>query len=110
MGSKSSFKKKTDLDSKLQTKLHQALSEPVEALLEGASDQTWTTVKKLHGRETETAVSGFSSALAAFDIEEETREKMVKSLQEYSRGIIESKAKEEAGRVLMRMKDRYVYI
>ncbi|CAN6932510.1 unnamed protein product [Brassica oleracea] len=102
--------KLSELTSQYETKLHQALSEPVEALLEGASDQTWTTVKKLHGRETETAVSGFSSALAAFDIEEETREKMVKSLQEYSRGVIESKAKEEAGRVLMRMKDRFATI
>ncbi|CAN7129284.1 unnamed protein product [Brassica rapa subsp. narinosa] len=102
--------KLSELTSQYETKLHTALSEPVEALLEGASDQTWTTVKKLHGRETETAVSGFSSALAAFDIEEETRDKMVKSLQEYSRGVIESKAKEEAGRVLMRMKDRFATI
>ncbi|KAJ4884429.1 Protein ROOT HAIR DEFECTIVE 3-like protein 1 [Raphanus sativus] len=102
--------KLSELTSQYETKLHTALSEPVEALLEGASDQTWTTVKKLHGRETESAVSGFSSALAAFDIEEETRDKMVKSLQDYSRGVIESKAKEEAGKVLMRMKDRFATI
>ena len=98
----------TDLAYDLQSKLHGALSEPVEALLEGANDETWRTVKKLHRRETESAVSGFSGALAGFDIEEEMRDKMVKSLQEYSRGVIESKAKEEAGRVLMRMKERYI--
>lgn len=96
----------TDLDSNLQSKLHEALSEPVEALLEGANDETWTLVKKLHRRETESAVSGLSSALAGFDMEEETRDRMVKSLQDYSRGVIESKAKEEAGRVLMRMKEK----
>lgn len=90
----------------MQSKLHEALSEPVEALLEGASDDTWTTVKKLHRRETDSAVSGLSSALARFEMDEETREKMVKSLQDYSRSVIENKAKEEAGRVLMRMKER----
>ncbi|KAL0800721.1 hypothetical protein Bca101_055896 [Brassica carinata] len=102
--------KLSELTSQYETKLQTALSEPVEALLEGASDQTWTAVKKLHGRETESAVSGFSSALACFDIEEETRDKMVKSLQDYSRGVIETKAKEEAGKVLMRMKDRFATI
>ncbi|XP_033130923.1 protein ROOT HAIR DEFECTIVE 3 homolog 1 isoform X5 [Brassica rapa] len=99
--------KLSELTSQYESKLHGALSEPVEALLEGANDETWRTVKKLHRRETESAVSGFSSALACFDIEEEIRDKMVKSLQEYSRGVIESKAKEEAGRVLMRMKERF---
>ncbi|KAL0664943.1 hypothetical protein Bca4012_101781 [Brassica carinata] len=99
--------KLSELTSQYESKLHEALSEPVEALLEGANDETWRTVKKLHRRETESAVSGFSSALAGFDIEEEMRDKMVKSLQEYSRGAIESKAKEEAGRVLMRMKERF---
>ncbi|CAN7130174.1 unnamed protein product [Brassica rapa subsp. narinosa] len=99
--------KLSELTSQYESKLHGALSEPVEALLEGANDETWRTVKKLHRRETESAVSGFSSALACFDIEEEIRDKMAKSLQEYSRGVIESKAKEEAGRVLMRMKERF---
>ncbi|KAL0701604.1 hypothetical protein Bca4012_057726 [Brassica carinata] len=99
--------KLSELTSQYESKLHEALSEPVEALLEGANDETWSTVKKLHRRETESAVSGLSSALAGFDIEEEMRDKMVKSLQEYSRGVIESKAKEEAGRVLMRMKERF---
>ncbi|KAL1217627.1 ROOT HAIR DEFECTIVE 3-like protein 1 [Cardamine amara subsp. amara] len=102
--------KLSELTSLYESKLHEALSEPVEALLEGANDETWTIVKKLHRRETESAVSGFSSALAGFDIEEETRDQMVKSLQEYSRGVIESKAKEEAGRVLMRMKERFATI
>ncbi|CAN7054250.1 unnamed protein product [Brassica rapa subsp. trilocularis] len=99
--------KLSELTSQYESKLHGALSEPAEALLEGANDETWRTVKKLHRRETESAVSGFNSALACFDIEEEIRDKMVKILQDYSRGVIESKAKEEAGRVLMRMKERF---
>ncbi|CAN8235202.1 unnamed protein product [Cochlearia groenlandica] len=102
--------KLSELTSLYESKLHVALSEPVEALLEGANDETWTAVKKLHRRETESAVTGLSSALACFDMEEETRDKMVKSLQDYSRGVIESKSKEEAGRVLMRMKERSLYI
>ncbi|CAA0332036.1 unnamed protein product [Arabidopsis thaliana] len=99
--------KLSELTSLYESKVHEALSEPVEALLDGANDETWSTVKKLHRRETESAVSGLSSALAGFDMEEETRDRMVKSLQDYARGVIETKAKEEAVRVLMRMKERF---
>ncbi|XP_023643020.1 protein ROOT HAIR DEFECTIVE 3 homolog 1 isoform X1 [Capsella rubella] len=102
--------KLSELTSLYESKVHEALSEPVEALLEGANNETWTAVKKLYQRETESAVSGLSSALAGFDMEDETRDIMVTSLQDYSKGVIESKAKEEAGRVLMRMKERFATI
>ena len=90
----------------LQEKLKEALSGPVEALLDGANSETWPAIRKLLQRETESAVSGLSNALSGFDMYEETKIKMLASLQDYARGIVEAKAKEEAGRVLIRMKDR----
>jgi len=90
----------------LQEKLKQALSGPVEALLDGANRDTWPSIRNLLRRETESAVSGFSAALTGFDMDEETRQKMILSLEAYARGLVEGKAREEAGRVLMRMKDR----
>ena len=90
----------------MQTKLNEALSGPVEALLDGANDDTWPAIRKLLWRETETALSGFSSALSGFEMDEESKEKTLSKLRDYARGVVESKAKEEAGRVLIRMKDR----
>lgn len=90
----------------LQGQLNKALSEPVEALLDAASDDTWPAIRNLLQRETKSAISGFSAALLAFDIDQATTDKMLAKLEEYARNVVESKAKEEAGRVLIRMKDR----
>ena len=91
----------------MQEKLKGALSGPVEALLDGANSDTWPSIRKLLRRETESAVSGFSAALTGFDMDEDTRQKMISSLEDYAGGVVEGKARDEAGRVLVRMKDRY---
>jgi len=82
----------------LQAKLKEALSAPVEALLDGASNETWPAIRKLLRRETE--------ALSGFDMDEQTKDKMLATIEDYARGIVEAKAREEAGRALIRMKDR----
>ncbi|GER52383.1 protein ROOT HAIR DEFECTIVE 3 homolog [Striga asiatica] len=99
--------KLSELTTTYETKLNDALSGPVEALLDGASDDTWPAIRKLLHRETEKAVRGFSSALSGFEIDDVTEEKMLSRLEDHARGIVEAKAKEEAGRVLIRMKDRF---
>ncbi|CAA3017457.1 ROOT HAIR DEFECTIVE 3-like isoform X2 [Olea europaea subsp. europaea] len=99
--------KLSELANMYETKLNEALSGPVEALLDGASDDTWPAIRKLLQCETEKAVAGFSTALSGFEMDEETQDKMLLRLKEHARGLIEAKAKEEAGRVLIRMKDRF---
>jgi len=90
-----------------QEKLKVSLSGPVEALLDGANSDTWPSVRSLLKREIQSAVLGFSAVLNGFDMDEETRQSMILSLEDYARGVVEGKAREEAGRVLIRMKDRY---
>lgn len=90
----------------MQGQLNTALAEPVEALLDAAGDDTWPAIKKLLRRETESAVSGLSSALVGFEIDEPTLDKMLASLADYARSVVEMKAKEEAGRILIHMKER----
>ena len=87
--------------------MKEALAGPVEALLDEANSDTWPAIRKLLMRETESAVSGFSAAISGYDMDEQTRQNMIMSLEDYARGVVEAKAKEEAGRVLIRMKDRY---
>ncbi|XP_062087684.1 protein ROOT HAIR DEFECTIVE 3-like isoform X2 [Humulus lupulus] len=99
--------KLSELTAFYEAKLKEALSGPVEALLDGANSETWPAIRKLLRRETESAVSGLSDALSGFDMNEETRNKMLTNLEDYARGVVEAKAKEEAGRVLIRMKDRF---
>lgn len=90
----------------MQKNLDEALSAPVEALLDGASSDTWPAIKKLLLREKEIAVTGLSGALSGFEMDAVTKDKMLSRLENHARGIVEAKAKEEAGRVLIRMKDR----
>lgn len=92
---------------RLQEQLKEALSAPVETLLDGANSDTWPSIRKLLKRETLAAVSGFSLELDRYDMDEETKNSMIVTLEDYAKGVIEARAREEAGRVLIRMKDRY---
>ncbi|THU44683.1 hypothetical protein C4D60_Mb02t09940 [Musa balbisiana] len=99
--------KLSELTTLYEGQLNRALSEPVEALLDAASDDTWPAIRELLQRETKSAIAGFSSALLAFDLDQATVDKMILQQEEYAKSVVESKAKEEAGRVLIRMKDRF---
>ncbi|KAJ6342749.1 hypothetical protein OIU78_010634 [Salix suchowensis] len=99
--------KLSELTSSFEAKLNEALSGPVEALLDGANSETWPTIKKLLQRETESAVAGVSNALSGFDMDEQSMEKILTGLENYAKGVVEAKAREQAGRVLILMKDRF---
>ncbi|KAK1259395.1 Protein ROOT HAIR DEFECTIVE 3 [Acorus gramineus] len=99
--------KLSELCAQYEEQLNRALAEPVEALLDAADDDTWPAVRELLKRETNSAVAGFSSALSPFEIDQITKDQMVATLEFYARNVVETKAREEAGRVLIRMKDRF---
>ncbi|KAL8458529.1 hypothetical protein ACS0TY_036160 [Phlomoides rotata] len=99
--------KLSDLTTMYEKNLDEALSGPVEALLDGASSDTWPAIKKLLLREKEKAITGLSGSLSGFEMDAATKDKMLSKLENHARGIVEGKAREEAGRVLMRMKDRF---
>ncbi|CAM8920411.1 unnamed protein product [Rhodiola kirilowii] len=99
--------KLAELATLYETKLNEALSGPIEALLDEAGEGTWPAIRKLLKQETELAVFGLSSALEGFDMDEISKGKMLAKLNTYAHSLVELKAKEEAGRVLMRMKDRF---
>ncbi|KAL9263229.1 ROOT HAIR DEFECTIVE 3-like protein [Drosera capensis] len=99
--------KLSELTTRYEAKLKDALLGPVDALFDGASYDTWPSIRKLLQRETQLAVSGLSDEVSSFDMDERTREKFLAKVENYARGLVESKAREEAGRVLFRMKDRF---
>ncbi|KAM0041212.1 putative P-loop containing nucleoside triphosphate hydrolase [Helianthus debilis subsp. tardiflorus] len=93
-----------------ESKVREALHGPVEALLEGANDDTWPAIRKLFFRETESAVSEFSFTLCGFEMDEQEKEDMISKLKNFARGLVEGKTREEAAKVLYHMKERFTSI
>ncbi|ESR61972.1 hypothetical protein CICLE_v10014270mg [Citrus x clementina] len=86
--------------------LTEALSRPVESLFEVGDEDTWASIRRLLKRETEAAVLKFSTAIAGFEMDQAAVDTMVQNLRSYARNVVVKKAREEAGKVLIHMKDR----
>ncbi|XP_021827160.1 protein ROOT HAIR DEFECTIVE 3 homolog 1-like isoform X2 [Prunus avium] len=91
-----------------EANLRELLSGPVEALLKQANNMTWPTIRRRLREAHESAFSGSAAAISGFDMDEQTKAKIDASLEKYVRRMVEDKAKEEAGRVLIHMKERFV--
>ncbi|KAF9589857.1 hypothetical protein IFM89_028792 [Coptis chinensis] len=99
--------KLSELKAKYEKQLSEALIEPVESLLDVSGRDTWASIRRLLRHETESALSKFSTSLSGFELDQATYNEMVLDLRQFARSIVEKKAKEEAGKVLTRMKDRF---
>ncbi|KVI12326.1 Root hair defective 3 GTP-binding [Cynara cardunculus var. scolymus] len=93
-----------------ESKAKEVLYAPVEALLEGAAEDTWPAIRKLLRNETKTVVSEFSDALKGFEMDEDAKKNLLSRLENFARDVVEGKAKEEAGKALNRMKERFTTI
>lgn len=87
--------------------LTEALSGLVESLFEVGDEDTWASIRRLLKHETEAAVLKFSTAIAGFEMDQAAVDTMVQNLRSYARNVVVKKAREEAGKVLIRMKDRF---
>ncbi|CAA2954292.1 ROOT HAIR DEFECTIVE 3 homolog 2-like isoform X1 [Olea europaea subsp. europaea] len=102
--------KLSELIANYKKQISAALTEPVESLLESGGKDTWASIRRLLKHVTNVVVSEFSSAVAGFELDQAIFEEMVQSLQEHCRSLVERKAREEAGKVLVLMKDRFVTV
>ncbi|TQE03460.1 hypothetical protein C1H46_010940 [Malus baccata] len=75
--------KLAELNSNYEKKLSSSLSGPVEALLE---------------------------TVANFELDNETVAKMKQHLKDYARNVVETKAREGAGKIMIHMKDRFATV
>ncbi|XP_038982208.1 protein ROOT HAIR DEFECTIVE 3-like [Phoenix dactylifera] len=99
--------KLSELTTHYETQLTAALAEPVVSLFDAAGQDTWPSIRKLYKREMENVLSGFSTSLSGFELQIGKLDTMVANLKEYGKNLVEKKAREEAGRALMHMKDRF---
>ncbi|XP_066338286.1 protein ROOT HAIR DEFECTIVE 3 homolog 2-like isoform X1 [Miscanthus floridulus] len=88
-------------------KLSDAIAGPVQSILETGERDSWACIRRLYRRETENAALAFSASLSEFELDQTICSKMVSDLREHARSVVEMKAREEAGNVLMRMKERF---
>ncbi|OIV96013.1 hypothetical protein TanjilG_27117 [Lupinus angustifolius] len=95
------------ITTNVEKQLAKALAEPVESLFEAGGKDIWLSIRKLLAHETEVAVFEFLTSIAGFELDEETVERMQQSLRDYARKVVENKAREEAGNVLILMKDKF---
>jgi len=77
-----------------------------ESLLEAGQKDTWASIRKLLKGETQVVVAKLSTYIAGFELGQATVDKKVQKLRDYGRDLVEKKAREKAGEVLIRMKAR----
>ncbi|KAL8033898.1 hypothetical protein ABFX02_13G186200 [Erythranthe guttata] len=102
--------KLSEVLAEYEKRLSAALTEPVESLFEAGGADTWASIRNLLKRENDIAASAFSSAIAGFELDQKTVDKMVQNLKEYGIQLVERKSREEAGKILIRMKDRFATV
>ncbi|KAF5472111.1 hypothetical protein F2P56_008851 [Juglans regia] len=99
--------KLSEMMANYEKQLALALTEPVESLLEAGQKDAWASIRKLLKRETQVAVSEFSATIGGFELDQATLDKMMQDLMDCARSLVEKKARDDAGKVLIRMKDRF---
>lgn len=90
----------------MQKEVTEALAEPIGSLFDAPGQHTWPQIRKLYKHETENALSRFANSLSGFELDQATSDKMMAELKDCAKSLVEKKAREEAGRVLIHMKDR----
>jgi hypothetical protein len=96
-----------ELTANYKKKLSDKLGGPVQFILENGERDAWASVRRLYRRETENAALELSASVSEFELDQATFNKMASDLREHARRAVEMKAREEAGNVLMPMKERF---
>jgi hypothetical protein len=78
--------------------------------LEAGERDTWASIRDVFECNTKEAISEFSDAAVSFNLNSSEIDTKLQHLREHARNLVEMKAREaaDAGRVLRRMKDRYI--
>ncbi|XP_027088942.1 protein ROOT HAIR DEFECTIVE 3 homolog 2 isoform X1 [Coffea arabica] len=102
--------KLSQLIAKFEKQLSARLGEPVESLFDTGGKDTWASIRRLLRRETDAAVSGFSTAAAGFELDQEGFGKMVQNLRDYARSVVVKEAREQSGKAVIHMKDKFIMV
>jgi hypothetical protein len=78
--------------------------------LEAGERDTWASIRDVFECNTKEAISEFSDAAVSFNLNSSEIDTKLQHLREHASNLVEMKPREaaDAGRVLRRMKDRYI--
>ncbi|PWA88653.1 protein ROOT HAIR DEFECTIVE 3 [Artemisia annua] len=99
--------KLSELTTRCELKLKEALYGRVEAFLKGGRGDVWPAIREYYNCETQKVVSEFSFAFSSFEMDEHDKADMISKLMNYARGRVKLKTKEVAKEVLYIMIDRF---
>ncbi|KAI4354138.1 hypothetical protein L6164_003031 [Bauhinia variegata] len=91
-----------------EPKLKQELSNSVKYVLCEETDPTWSKIRERFKTVIKSALSQFNHTISVFRVDEEDRKERIESLEKYAKLLVESKAREESGRVKIHMISKFV--
>ncbi|KAI4354134.1 hypothetical protein L6164_003028 [Bauhinia variegata] len=91
-----------------EPKLKQELSDSVRYLLCEEIDSTWSKIRQHFKSVMDSTLSQLLHTLSEFHVDEENRKEKIEIIDKYAKLIVESKAREESGRVKIHMISKFV--
>ncbi|KAK8961281.1 hypothetical protein KSP40_PGU011969 [Platanthera guangdongensis] len=88
--------------------LTEELAQPIESLFNNADQSTWASIRKLYNISIEKAISEFTSTLLGFELDSTESDNLKMDLKHHARDVVENKSREETGKILTRLKDRFL--
>ncbi|XP_044340864.1 protein ROOT HAIR DEFECTIVE 3-like isoform X2 [Triticum aestivum] len=102
--------KVADLCGRSEGRLTRALAEQVKEFLRSAPYNAWEAIKTLLVAETRATAADLEDALLDWKVDEGTVKELLSTLENHGKSVVESKAKEEAATISIRMKDRFTIL
>ncbi|KAJ0017014.1 hypothetical protein Pint_11626 [Pistacia integerrima] len=102
--------KLSKIKANYEEKLVVALTEHAKYLFVFGCEDTWAPVRRLLERETEATTLGLLNSIVGFELDKATSDIMVQIFRSYARNVVEKKAREEADKVLIHMKDGFLRV
>ncbi|CAI5464782.1 unnamed protein product [Closterium sp. Yama58-4] len=90
-----------------EASLSDAISEPIAALLEAVTDNTWRDIRAVFFHQLDAACSDVEQAVAGFQLGEDEQARLKGTVEAAGRKVVEERVKRESQHALSLMKDRF---
>ncbi|CAI5500218.1 unnamed protein product, partial [Closterium sp. Naga37s-1] len=90
-----------------EASLSEAISEPIAALLEAVTDNTWRDIRAVFFHQLDGACSDVEQAVAGFQLGDDEHTRLKGAVEMAGRKVVEERVKRESQHALSLMKDRF---
>ncbi|KAK8961282.1 hypothetical protein KSP40_PGU011968 [Platanthera guangdongensis] len=100
--------KLSELIAYYKKQLTEELAQPIEPFFDNADQSTWVSIRKLYNRSIEKALSEFTNILSGYELDSTDSDNLKMDLKHHARDVVKNKSREETGKILTRLKDRFL--